>query len=656
MSVIPKISSRRTTVILAVAGLACLVVSVSLILSSPGGEPDGDTAAPVPARTVETTTSQDPAPTIPSFGDDESVMGPVVRMPVVYVSPSGDDRGDGQSPTSAVASLEAAAKLALPGDEIRLAAGVYPGNQRIQNLHGTADEPIRISGVGAQTVFDSANMEAIDTLRIEESSHLVLEDFVVTSGIHGTFVTSSDHIVLDSITWRDIGQEALAIQGTSVDVLVRNCTIANTGLRGGRFAQYGEAIYVGASDGLSPVRDIVISGCDISNITAEAVDIKPGSTRVTVSDNRIRRVNTWNSGAIVAYIGRWNYDFDPEISIHSNVISDVTTTSPYTDGNAININSAATIYNNVMFNLEHRGVIVQGTFDNAPGEINIFNNTIYNAQLAPVELWSDTNRIAVVNNIGVDAPGNIPASSELFEDAAGGDFRLVDGSAAIDQASGLVAERDILGHLRNSGAGPDVGAHEFVTASPVSSQQTSTATPQPTTAPTTTPTTTASTSDSSRALRPSTTSEPSASTAAAAPGQTSDGAPTTAARAAGEAAEPGSGTVGALSPTEGGAAAASTASTTLPGESIADQGLDASGPAPFDPVDAQQPSSSSEFASGESAAATDSDTDLTSEEGAWIHIEGERSDDGLPVAPAAVVTALVATAGAVVLRSRTPTA
>jgi len=427
---------------------------------------------------------------------------------IVHVSPNGDDARSGSSMNDAVASLERAAELAKPGTEIRLAAGTYVGRQSLSGLRGTAAAPIRIVGAGANTIIDGGNIDKSNTLLLEDSSHIRIESLTITRGIHGTIVTSSDHINFVDVRWHSVGQEALAVQGASSHISVRNCSIRNTGVRGGRYERYGEAIYLGSADSSSSVSDVEIIGCSISNTTAEAIDIKPDTQRVLIRGNTITDVDTANSGAIVSWIGRAPKS-DPDIVIHSNVIRGVTTTSPYSDGNAINLNSPATVYNNVMTDLEHRGVIVQSTVDGAAGRVQIFNNTIYNARLQAFEDWSSGSKVDLVNNIGPSEPGNIASSSALFVNPSANDFRLASSNGAVDFASAgsLAAATDVRGVSRSAHGTADAGAYEYQKSASDIALGAPGASPTTTTAPRVPGEPTASASNSSQQT-PSTTVAP----------------------------------------------------------------------------------------------------------------------------------------------------
>lgn len=460
--------TRFERVAIPVVLLASLfALAVGVYASLPASEDLADAAAGEATTTTppDTTSLQ---PTILEPDMDDTVLGPVITLPVIYVNPNGDDSRDGRTPETAKRTLDAAVAIAAPGDEVILSPGTFPGASVVREIHGTAAAPIVIRGAGDASILDAQTFDRRDTLRITRSSHLRFEDLTITSGIHGTFVVSSNHVTFDRVTWRDVGQEGVQIDGTSSNLLFQNCVVTRTGLRGGRFAQYGEGIYIGSSRSDAPVQNVTVRNCSISDTTAEAVDIKPGVSGILIENNEIFDIDTWNSGAVVAYLGatydaQFAADFDPDITIRSNRIWNVSRTSQWADGNAIALNAPAEVYNNVMYDLQHRGVIVERDFRDNTNKIEIYNNTIHRVGLTPVEIRSGDEGIILTNNIGVSAPGNLQASDDLFVDSANGDFRLVAGSPAIDAASGLVSSTDINGESRSvAGSSPDYGAYEYI--------------------------------------------------------------------------------------------------------------------------------------------------------------------------------------------------
>lgn len=417
-------------------------------------------------------------------GQGDAASPDVVVEPVLHVAPGGDDAGTGRDVEQPLATLGAALDRAVPGDEIRLAPGTYGPTSAI-GLSGEPERPIRVVAPDGEVVIDAGNLDSNDGLYLENVAHLEFSGLTIRGGIHGTYIRASSNLVFRDVRWEDVGQEGVQLADATSDVLFEDCAVIGTGLRPGDlegipFANFGEGFYIGSSTGVDPVARITVRNCEIANTTAEGIDIKPGSLDILVEDNRVHDVTTANSGAIVAGLVFEAVipHFDAGIVIRNNRIWNVTSTSQFQDGNAINVNTPALIYNNVMWNLQHRGILVDANFQNPDARlVRIYNNTIFGAGLTPLEIREGefAGIGEVINNIGPDTEGNIAATREMFVDAAAGDFRLVDGSSAIDAGVAVeVVSTDIEGRSRPLGATWDLGAHEADAPAPAATTTTTT--------------------------------------------------------------------------------------------------------------------------------------------------------------------------------------
>ena len=143
-----------------------------------------------------------------------------------------------------------------PGDTLRLAAGTYTGTPDtpglpVYNLHGTADAPITIEGPakGAPAVF--VGVRNHNTVRIANTSHVVLRDFHVDGrDLGGDGVNSqgiSHHVTLERLTIRGVGDD----QGT-VGISTNRAPTWNWTIRRCTIVGAGTGMYLGNSDGRHP--------------------------------------------------------------------------------------------------------------------------------------------------------------------------------------------------------------------------------------------------------------------------------------------------------------------------------------------------------------------------------------------------------------------
>lgn len=186
--------------------------------------------------------------------------------------------------------LESALADAGPGTVIELAPGVYRG-EFVTTASGTADEPARLCGP-ADAVLDGGAIKGGYVLHLDGAEHWVLSGFTVRNGQKGVMADGTTGTTISGLTVYGIGDEAIHLRRHSTDNLVTGNTISDTGLRKEKF---GEGVYIGTA--VSNWSDITdgepdrsdgnrVIGNAIYAMTAEAVDVKEGTTRGEVSGNQ----------------------------------------------------------------------------------------------------------------------------------------------------------------------------------------------------------------------------------------------------------------------------------------------------------------------------------------------------------------------------------
>lgn len=178
--------------------------------------------------------------------------------------------------------LQRALDDAAPGQLIRLADGRYEGNF-VATAQAGADAPIRLCG-GRDAVLDGGEVDGDYTLHLDGAQHWQLSGFTVTGGQKGVMVDAGIGNQLQDLMVTSVGDEAVHLRSNSTDNVVAGNTIRDTGLRR---AKFGEGVYVGTAESnwcdisdCEPDRSDrnLVEGNDIAGTTAEAVDIKEGTS------------------------------------------------------------------------------------------------------------------------------------------------------------------------------------------------------------------------------------------------------------------------------------------------------------------------------------------------------------------------------------------
>ncbi|QDV53619.1 right-handed parallel beta-helix repeat-containing protein [Gimesia fumaroli] len=193
--------------------------------------------------------------------------------------------------------LRRALNSAKPGTTVLVAPGKYQGGLSLNNLKGTAKQPILIAAADPRQppIFEGGNtcLHLIQPAHVE-LRHLILQG-ARANGLNiddgGSKETPAHHVVLRNLTVQDIGSDrnhdGIKLSGLN-DFQIQNCTVK-------RWGQKGSGIdMVGCQRG-------TISGCtfrDGDNIYGNGVQMKGGSRNITVSHCRFE-----NAGSRAINIG-----------------------------------------------------------------------------------------------------------------------------------------------------------------------------------------------------------------------------------------------------------------------------------------------------------------------------------------------------------------
>ena len=231
---------------------------------------------------------------------------------VIYVTAEPPEQATGATIDDAIA-ITAALNRAQPGDELRLLPGRY-APVVVNELSGEQDRPIRIVGWrphpdDAAVVIAGPTQQHGRGLTLIRCHHLVVEGLEITGSQKGVSIQSCSVCRVSKLNVHDLGQEAIHVgRGetntsgdgfsgpASQDIVVSGNRIAGTGQV---TAIYGEGIYIGtgaiAGD---DTHDVLIENNELTDISAEAIELKPGTYNLTVRGNRITNTHHQYNAAI----------------------------------------------------------------------------------------------------------------------------------------------------------------------------------------------------------------------------------------------------------------------------------------------------------------------------------------------------------------------
>ena len=191
---------------------------------------------------------------------------------------------------STVAQLQAALAGARPGDQIRLADGVYTGNWTA-TVSGTADHRISLCG-GRGAVLTTGSLDAGHALWLNGASYWTVWGVTLRESLGGLSISGGSHDVVENVEIHTTGQHALHVSMLSSHNVLRGNVIHHTGRRK---PEFGEGIYVGsyhtswcARTACQPDRsdgNQVIGNTIGPYVTAEHVQVMEGTTGGVIRGN-----------------------------------------------------------------------------------------------------------------------------------------------------------------------------------------------------------------------------------------------------------------------------------------------------------------------------------------------------------------------------------
>jgi hypothetical protein len=202
---------------------------------------------------------------------------------------------------STAKQLTAALGSAKAGAVIVLKPGRYVGEFRTTRS-GTAAKPITLCGT-SKAILDGDGIKGGYGFHLDGAKYWRLLGFTVTNAQKGVMADGTVGSVIQQLTVHKIGDEAIHLRKFSTDNVVKGNRIYDTGNRREKF---GEGVYIGSAH--SNWCDVTkckpdksdrnrVEGNTITDTTAEAIDIKEGTSSGVVTKNTFDGSGLVKSGA-----------------------------------------------------------------------------------------------------------------------------------------------------------------------------------------------------------------------------------------------------------------------------------------------------------------------------------------------------------------------
>lgn len=376
----------------------------------------------------------------------------------VDVPPPASGRTITVGPGGEYATIQEAADVAQPGDNVEIAAGTYDGGLNI-TTSGAPDQYITFYGKdGAAVVTGDGGENGL--IAIGDSSWLRFID-VTSAGSSGFAVMANgaSDLVFQNFTIDGSQDGGLVLLQTS-NVLVDGCDISGTNAEG--TSADGEAMSLGSGGTNFEVRD-----CTVHDNGEEGIDVKyADDAQAKIHDNVVygnRGPNIYvDSSSNVEVFNNTVYSTG-----HESKAGIMLAVEDYSESKVLD---NVKVYNNVVYGNANAGLTFWKESDGSITNIQIVNNTFHGNASGAVTSGTDVggenllrNNIFGEGDVALDnfVTDHNVAGDPGFVDPDAGDFHLAPGSAAIDAgaAEGAPAfDRDY--KPRPAGAAVDAGAYE----------------------------------------------------------------------------------------------------------------------------------------------------------------------------------------------------
>ena len=400
-----------------------------------------------------------------------------------YVSNDGDDHNDGLDLNNPFATIQHAADRVQAGDTVFVSDGNYKGFD-LRNNHGTLTNPVVFKARGQHVVLDQKGPIRNDIINIENANHIVIDGFTTLNAPdngNGIRVVLSNHCIVRDCICRDHAKRGIFTAFTD-DILIEHniCSgsldehgiyVSNSSDRPViRYNQCYDNHSIGihmngdlsaGSDGL--IHDAQIYGNILHDNGLGAGINMDGVIGALVYNNLIYNNHRAQGIALFKQNGA---QVTREVKIYNNTIivpEDGRWGILVLDG----ANVGTKIYNNIVINHHPwRGSIAIENENDLMSDYNLLNDKMSHSgdgSAIPFDQWQA---------LGFDTHSQLITDEQLlFEDYSSDDYRLADGSQAIDSGTDSVQSIvmiDLLGTPRPGNGLFDIGAYEKLIATTTS--------------------------------------------------------------------------------------------------------------------------------------------------------------------------------------------
>ncbi|RUT67970.1 T9SS C-terminal target domain-containing protein [Flavobacterium cupreum] len=426
----------------------------------------------------------------------------------IYVATTGNDSPNDGTIDKPYLTINKAAHVAVAGDVVIIKSGTYSPTLQIDLINsGTSLLPITYKAeISGEVIIDGSvsvtpnvsNRRGLITIAGANATNL--KSWIIIDGLRiinskwaGIIAINSSNITIKNCSTFNTGASGI-IGATSSNIKVLNNKVQQACVYPDKAAGTNECITMASVEtfevGYNTVSD---RPTDPSN-GGEGIDAKNASSNGTIHHNTV-----FNLYRVGIYVDAYQKNIN-NVEVYANKVYDI-------GGGGITIASeeggtakGVKVHDNVIYNIKKVGIRIAGYLNNGPlQEIDVYQNTIVNCGTSAgnwencgllIEATNAANYgFNIRNNIIAGSPVQIRGNNQTypividnnilfgstllsgtnailldpkFVDAASNDYKLKEGSPAINKVAGApLSIKDFNDLARSSGNQGDLGAFEY---------------------------------------------------------------------------------------------------------------------------------------------------------------------------------------------------